>query len=268
MGIPHLAGRDFAAPDRADSNAVAILSESAVKRYFGDEDPIDKRLHINTVEHANGRDDMEWIIVGIVRDVRSSVDATAAPIVYVPFAQIPSRDMRFFIRAGSDAMLLAPTVTRVVQSVEREAPVDVRRMDDIVAGTIARPQAMTVLVSAFALFALALAAVGVYGVIAYSVRARRSEIGVRVALGATAPMVGRLILARALRLVGSGVVIGLAAAAALTRLLERMLFEVEPLDTWTFAFTPVILAIIAFIASYVPTRRAMQTPPTEVLRGN
>jgi predicted permease len=266
MGIPHLAGRDFAASDTVDSPPVAIVSESVVRHHFGENSLLGKRLHINTIEHANGREDMEWTIIGVVRDIRSSVDATAGPIVYVPVTQMSSREMRFFVRTDRDPMLLATTVTQVVQSLEPEAPVDVRKLDDIVAGTIARPRAITVLVGAFALFALALAAVGVYGVLAYSVRERKPEIGVRVALGATAMAVGRLVLGHALRLVGIGVAVGLIAAGALTQLLERLLFEVEPLDTWTFAVMPIVLVIVATLASYVPARRGMHTPPAEVLR--
>jgi putative ABC transport system permease protein len=268
MGIPHPSGRDFAASDTADSTPVALVSESVVRDHFDGQSPLDHRLHINTVAHANGREDMEWTIIGVVRDIRSSVDATAGPIVYVPFAQMPGRDMRFFLRTDRDPMLLATTVTRVVQSLDPEAPVDVRTLDDIVAGTIARPRAMTVLVGAFALLALALAAIGVYGVIAYSVRERRPEIGLRVALGATAIAVGRLVLGHALRLVAIGVAIGLIAAGALTRLLERLLFDVEPLDAWTFAVAPMVLVIVAAIASYVPARRGMYTPPADVLRAN
>ena len=268
MGIQHLAGRDFAASDTADSAPVAIVSDSLVRAHFVDQSPLEKRLHINTVEHANGRDDMQWTVVGVVRDIRSSVDRTADPIVYVPVPQMPGRDMRFFVRTDRDPMSLATSVTRVVRSMEPDAPVDVRRLDDIVAATTARPRAITVLVGAFALFALALAAVGVYGVIAYSVRERTPEIGVRVALGATAVAVGRLVLGQALRLVGIGVTIGLVAAGALTRLLERLLFEVEPLDAWTFAVTPIVLLIVATIASYVPARRGMRMAPADVLRAN
>ncbi len=268
MGIPHLSGRDFTASDTADSAPVAIVSESLVREHFVGQDPLDKRLHINTLAHVNGTDDMPWTVIGVVRDIRSSVDGTASSIVYVPFPQIPSRDMRFFVRTDRDPMSLATSVTQVVHSMEPEAPVDVRRLDDVVAAAIARPRAITVLVGAFALLALGLAAVGVYGVIAYSVRERTREIGVRVALGATAMAVGRLVVGHALRLVGIGVTIGLIAAGALTRLLERLLFEVEPLDTWTFAVTPMVLLIVATIASYVPARRGMHMAPADVLRAN
>ena len=124
------------------------------------------------------------------------------------------------------------------------------------------------LVGVFALVALALAAVGVYGVMAYSVRERTQEIGVRMALGATAASVLRLVLGQALRLVVIGVVAGLVAAGALTRLLERLLYQVEPLDPWTFAVTALVLLVVATVASYVPARRGMRMAPVDALRTN
>ena len=176
--------------------------------------------------------------------------------------------MTFLVRTDGDALSLATGVTRAVHSMEPEAPVEVRRLDNIVAGTIARPRAIAVLVGVFALFALALASVGVYGVIAYSVRERTQEIGVRLALGATSTAVGRLVLSHALRLVAIGVTIGVIAAGALTRLLERLLFDVDPLDPWTFAGTPLVLLLVATIALYVPARRGMHMSPADVLRAN
>jgi ABC-type antimicrobial peptide transport system permease subunit len=151
---------------------------------------------------------------------------------------------------------------------ERETPVDVRRLDDVVGNTIARPRAILMLLGAFALVALGLAAVGVYGVIAYSVRERTQEIGVRMALGATSMSVFSLVLGRALRLVSMGVVVGLVAAGALTRLLQRLLFQIEALDPWTFVASAVVLLAVAAIASYVPARRGMRMAPVEALRTN
>ena len=151
---------------------------------------------------------------------------------------------------------------------EPEAPVQLRTLDDVVGGTIARPRAMSVLVGVFALVALALAAVGVYGVMAYSVRERTQEICVRMALGASATSVFRLVIGQALRLVFAGVAAGLVAAGLLTRLLERLLYEVEPLDPWTFVVTALALLVVATIASYVPARRAMNMAPVDALRTN
>jgi len=138
----------------------------------------------------------------------------------------------------------------------------------VVGSTIARPRAVSMLVGVFALLALALAAIGVYGVMAYSVRERTQEIGVRVALGASPKLVFRLVLAQALRLVLVGIAAGLVAAATFTRVLEGLLFQVEPLDPGTFATTALVLLGVATIASYVPARRATHMTPADVLRTN
>jgi putative ABC transport system permease protein len=159
-------------------------------------------------------------------------------------------------------------VTALVHAMEPEAPVNVRTLEDVVGATIARPRAISLLVGVFALVALALAAVGVYGVMAYSVRQRTQEIGVRMALGATAASVLRLVLGQALRLVLIGVAAGLIAAAVLTRLIARLLYQVEPLDPWTFAVTALVLLVVATVASYVPARRGMRMTPVDALRTN
>jgi ABC-type antimicrobial peptide transport system permease subunit len=176
--------------------------------------------------------------------------------------------MIFFVRSQQESTSLGNSVTGVVRAIEPEAPVRVSTLDTAIGNTIARPRAISILLGVFALVALALAAIGVYGVMAYSVRARTQEIGIRMALGATAPQVFRLVLGQALRLVTSGVVVGLAAAAALTRVLERLLFEVEPLDSWTFAVTALVLLVVATVASCVPARRSMRLAPVDALRTN
>ena len=159
-------------------------------------------------------------------------------------------------------------MTNIVHAMEPEAPADVRTLDDVIGSTIARPRAISVLLGVFALVALLLAAVGVYGVMAYSVRERTQEIGVRMVLGATAASVLRLMLGQALRLVVIGIATGLVAAAALARLLEQLLFEVEPLDPWTFAATALVLLVVATVASYVPARRGVHLAPVDALRTN
>ena len=159
-------------------------------------------------------------------------------------------------------------MTGVVHAMEPEAPVNVRTLEDIVGNTIARPKAISMLVGVFALVALVLAAVGVYGVMAYSVRERTQEIGIRMALGATAGSVLALVLRQALRLVLFGIGAGMVAAGLLTRLIERLLYEVEPLDPWTFAVTALLLLVVATVASYVPARRGMRMAPIDALRTN
>jgi putative ABC transport system permease protein len=267
LGIPQLAGRDFADSDTVDAVPVAIVSEELVKQQFPDGDPIGRRLRIN-FNHANGRDDVEWTIVGVVGNTRSSLDGPVRQTIFVPRTQRPGGGMTFFVRTAQEPLPLAPSVLGVVRAMEPEAPVDTRTLEDVIGGTIARPRAISVLLTVFALVALALAAVGVYGVMAYSVRERTQEIGVRMALGATSASVLRLVLGQALRLVSIGVAAGLVAAAILTRLLERLLYEVAPLDPWTFAVTAVILLAVATLASYVPAKRAMSMAPTDALRTN
>jgi putative ABC transport system permease protein len=267
MGIPHVAGRDFSESDTVDSVPVAIVSEELVRQQFPEGNPLGRRLRVN-FDHANGRDDVEWTIVGVVGNIKSSLDGPVRQTIFVPRTQRPGGGITFFVRTPQDPMLLATSVTGLVHSMEPEAPVQVRTLEDVVGGTIARPRAISVLVGVFALVTLALAAVGVYGVMAYSVRQRTQEIGVRMALGATATAVLRLVLGQALRLVSIGVAVGLVAAGVLTRLLERLLYDVEPLDPWTFAVTALVLLVVAAVASYLPARRGMRMAPVDALRTN
>jgi predicted permease len=265
LGIAHVEGRDFAASDSAMSLPVAIVSQEVVKQEFGGESPLGRRLRIN-VNHVSGKTDAEWTIVGVVRDVKSTLDGPSRRTIYLPIAQRPTLGMTVFVRSAQDPRALAASVTGIVRALEPEAPVATRMLDDVVGDTIARPRAMSLLVVAFAIVALALAAIGVYGVMAYSVRQRTQEIGVRMALGATRASVVQLVLADALRLVSMGIVAGLIVAAAFTRLLERLLFEVAPLDPWTFVTTALVLLAVAAAAAYVPARRGMQMAPVDALR--
>jgi putative ABC transport system permease protein len=265
MSIPQRSGRDFSNADTAESQPVAIVSEELVRAQFRGDDPIGRRLRVN-VDHVSGRDDVEWTIVGVVGDTKSTLDGPVRQTIFVPVTQRPAFGMVFFVRTSQDPTALSSAVTGVIHATEPEVPVQVRTLDDVVGRTIARPRAISVLVGVFALVALALAAVGVYGVMAYSVRERTQEIGVRMALGASAGSVFRLVFRQALTLVVGGVVAGLVAAGLLTRLMERLLYQVEPLDLTTFAATAVILLVVATVASYVPARRGMRMAPVDALR--
>ena len=265
MGIPQRAGRDFSDADTADSRPVAIVSEELVRQQFKGDDPIGRPLRVS-VDHVGGRDDVEWTIVGVVGDTKSTLDGPVRQTIFLPVTQRPRFGMVFFVATSQPPVSLSSAVTRAIHAADPEVPVEIRTLDDVVGRTIARPRAISVLVGVFALVALALAAVGVYGVMSYSVRERTQEIGVRMALGASAASIFRLVLAQALALVLAGVAVGLVAAAMLTQLMERLLYEVEPLDLTTFAATAGILLVVAAVASYLPARRGMRMPPVEALR--
>jgi putative ABC transport system permease protein len=267
LTIPHLAGRDFAESDTSDSPPVAIVSDALAREEFPDGSPLGRRLRIN-IDHVSGRSDVEWTIVGVVGSIRSSLDGPVRQTIYIPTTQRGGRSLRFFVKTLQEPGMLGPTFIQTIHSMEPEAPVEIRTLEDIVGGTIARPRALSVLLGVFAVIALALASVGVYGVMAYSVRERTQEIGIRMALGATAMSVFRLLLGQAIRLVVIGIAAGLIASTMLTRLLERLLYEVEPLDPWTFAVTSLVLLTVATVASYVPARRGMRMAPVDALRSN
>lgn len=264
MGIPHLAGRDFASRDQPDSPAVAIVSETLARRHLPGGRTLGSRIHVN-IGQPGGRD---YEIVGVVRDIKlSSLDAGMRPTVYIPHTQLPFGYMTFVVRTPMDPRSLANGVAGVVRGRDPELPIaDVRTMEDVVDATLARPRVIAVLLTVFSGIALVLAAVGVYGVMAYSVAQRTQEIGVRMALGATPESVFRLVLGQALRLVACGVVLGVLAASVLTRLLEALLYDTPALDPWTFGVTTLVLVLVATIASYVPARRGTRIAPVEALR--
>jgi putative ABC transport system permease protein len=264
MGIPHIAGRDIAASDRGDSPRVAVISETLARRHFPGENPLGKKISVFIGPPGGG----SWEIIGIVGDIKmTSLEGETRPAVYVPHAQLPIGFMTFVVRTGQDPESLVGTVRRAVQSLDPELPLaDVKTMSEVVEATLARPRTVAVLLTAFALMALVLAGVGVYGVMAYSVAQRTQEIGVRMALGATPQSVFRLVLGQALRLVSIGVVAGVAAAAAVTRLLDTLLYQTEPLDAVTFGTTVVVLAAVAILATYIPARRGTRVAPVDALR--
>jgi putative ABC transport system permease protein len=263
MGTPLRAGRDFTDSDREGAPAVAIVSEGVVNLLYPGEDPLGKRLQVN----ARGANGQQVEIVGVAGDTRlNSLESESRNAVYLPSAQFASSLMTFVVRTTVPPASLSTSVAAVVRELDPEIPAKIQTMDQVVSATLARPRTVSALLAVFALIALVLAGVGVYGVMSYSVSQRTREIGVRMALGATAESVFRMVIGQALRLVGAGVVSGLIAAALATRLLETLLFQTEPLDTATFAATSVVLIAVAAFASFVPARRGTRISPTEALR--
>lgn len=265
MGIPQLAGRDFNRMDTMTSPQVAIVNQAMVRMQFADEDPIGKRLNVS-IGSAEGGMNVE--IVGVVGDIKmSTLDGAVNPAVYIPHTQLPIGLMTFVLRTPGDPTSLIGGLEAAVRSVDPNLPLaDVATMDAVVDATLARPRTVSVLIMAFALIALVLAGVGVYGVMAYSVSQRTQEIGVRMALGATTQSVFRMMIGDALRLVVIGLVSGIVVAAWLSRFLTSMLFETGRFDVATFAVTALILAAVAAFASFVPARRGMKVMPVEALR--
>ncbi|MGQ0732387.1 MAG: ABC transporter permease [Acidobacteriota bacterium] len=264
MGIPMLAGRDFTPSDTVDGPQIAIVSAALVRRHLAGENPLGHRLRVN-IGPPGG---LNAEIVGVVGDIAmTTLEGEARPAVYVPHTQLAIGVMSFVVRTDVEPTSLTKSLAQAVQAVDPELPVgQVQTMEEVVDATLARPRTVSVLLAAFALMALVLAGIGVYGVMAYAVSQRTQEIGVRMALGATAQSVRRLVLGQALRLVAGGVVAGLLAAVALTRVLESMLYETAPLDPATLAASAVLLVLVAALASYLPARRATRVDPLALLR--
>ncbi len=262
MGIPMVAGRDFTAADQVGAPRVTIISESAARREFPGEDPIGKAIDVFI-----GDPGPPYQIVGVVKDIKiASLDVDVFPMVYIPHPQLAAGTMTFVVRTGGDPRSLATGVAAAVHELDPELPVaDVRPMDDVVASTIARPRVIMTLLVAFAVMAMLLAGVGVYGVMAYSVAQRTQEIGVRLAMGATNGMVFRMVIGQAFTLAAIGVAVGVVAAFGATRVLQTLLYDTEPRDPSTFAIAAAVLMVVAMLASYMPARRGTRIPLAQAL---
>jgi putative ABC transport system permease protein len=267
MGLALLRGRDFNDADVEGALPVAIVDENFARRFYPNEDPIGKR-----VKRGGPRSMNPWkTIVGVVRSVRNQrLDATSLPQAYFPVFQEADAmyNLSFAVRAsGSEPAALAQSARAAVLAVDRNQPFfNVKPLRQIVADSIALKRLAMLLLSAFAVVALALAAAGIYGVMAYSVEQRRHEIGVRMALGARARDVLKLVVRQGLRLTLCGLALGLVVAIALTRLMEALLFGVSPTDPPTFAGIALLLLCVALLACWIPARRATKVDPMVALR--
>jgi predicted permease len=262
MGTPLVSGRDFGARDQFKTPSVAVVNKSFVQQFFPGEDPVGKRINVcwtipNPVE-----------IVGIVADARQKeLKLAPRPTIFVANAQAPRYFAQLVIRSKSDPRQLARAAEAAIHRVNPDQPVSaVSTMEEVLSGSVAEPRFQLGLLLVFAAIAVLLAAIGVYGVVSYSVNQRTQEIGIRVALGARASNVASLVLREGMLLAGIGVVIGLAGALALTRVLRSLLFEVTPTDPATLLTVSCLLLIVSAFALAVPARRAMGVDPMVALR--
>jgi putative ABC transport system permease protein len=264
MGVPLIRGRYFTDQDTEKSTPVLIISESLAKRYFPNQNPIGKRLKWGPPES----DDPWKTIVGVVGDVKpGALDAETTPHMYQPYVQHPNSMMNVAVRAAGDPASLASALRSAVASMDPQLAVaKVQTMDEVISASTTPRRFNLMLLGGFAGLAVMLSAIGIYGVIAYSVAQRVHEIGIRMALGAQREDVLRMILAQGLRLLGIGLLLGACGGLILTRSLESLLYEVRPSDPVTYACTVAVLAGVALLASYVPARRATKVDPMTSLR--
>ena len=265
MGIPLLAGRDFTARDTADAPKVAIVSERIVREYFpgGPGAALGRRVRLS--------DPGEWLtVVGVVADIRQrGLDQEVKPMIYAPFQQDRSGFVRFvsFVARTATPAGVAEGIRAEIRRAAPDLPIaSTVTMDEAIAKSVAQPRFRTSLLVVFATTAMLIATCGIYGLMAYAVTQRRREIGVRMALGADRRDVLRLVLTRALRIVVAGLIVGLAGAAGLTRVLQRFLFGVTPTDPMAFTIVTLLLMAVGLMAAWLPARRATRIDPCAALR--
>lgn len=265
MGIPLLSGRLVTEQDVANNTASVLINEAMAKRFWPGEDPVGRRI---STANSTGQQTQWQTIVGVVGSVRHlGLDVEPRPEIYYHTNTSPPFGPVVVIRTTGDPQRLISIARAKVREIDRDVPIsNVNTMEQLVAQSVAQRRFGMFLVGIFAALALVLAVVGIYGVVSYSVAQRTNEIGVRMALGASASDVLKLVLKNGMTLALIGVGIGLAAAVAVTRLMSAMLFEVKPTDVATFAIVSVGLILVALLACYVPARRAMKVDPLVALR--
>jgi putative ABC transport system permease protein len=263
MRVPLRRGRIFTSWDRAGAPQVVVVNEAAVRKFWPNEDPIGKHVELG----MGGLKDAE--VIGVVGNVRQRADSAASASVYASVYQSPFTDMTVFVRTTGELPSLGAAVRRAIREAAPSSLLsDMRPMSDRAADATARARFSAVLLSLFAITALLLAAIGIYGVMSLAVAARTREIGIRIALGADRGRVQRLIVGEGAVLVAVGGVIGIAGAVAMTRVLQVLLFDLSPFDPGTYAAVVVILAGAAMLAGWIPARRASRVDPQRALRAD
>jgi putative ABC transport system permease protein len=267
FGTPVLRGRAFTTNDRANAPRIAIVNQEFVKKFMPNEDPIGKRVRLGWTRDSV-RQGGE--IVGVVGDVRDdALESGANPTIYLPFDQTPGEGIVITARTAAPPASVTSALRGVVRDLDPTLPVyQVQTMEQHLASSVSRQRFYATLLGVFALVALVLAAVGLYGVIAYAVGQRTHELGVRVALGATGDRIGRMVIGEGVILTAVGVIVGLAASLVGTRLIAKLLYNVKTSDPLTFVAVALLLGVVAACASYIPARRAARVDPLVAMRGD
>ncbi|HEV7905749.1 MAG TPA: ABC transporter permease [Pyrinomonadaceae bacterium] len=263
IGIPLVSGRTFNEQEAKEDRRVFVINEALARQFFPGENPLGKYLRVEMEDNPEPRQ-----IIGVVADAKyKSLEGVAYPMVYVAHPHLAYSEMTFVMRTNGDPLNLAAAARREIQMIDKDQPVaDVRTMQSWIDELTARSRFGTLLLGIFAALALVLAAIGIYGVMSYSVTQRTHELGIRIALGAKARDVLALILGRGLALTLTGIALGLVASFALTRFLSSLLFGISATDPVTFGGLSLLLTAVALVACYVPTRRAMKVDPMVALR--
>jgi putative ABC transport system permease protein len=256
-------GRSLSADDDENGPPVAVINETSARYYWGDEDPVGSRIRLF------GSDDAPWIeVVGVVADFRNNgLHRSVWPAVYVPLAQAPARNMNLLLRADGDPLAMVPAARAAVAELDADMPLfRIMSMQQVFDNRFWGETLTMKLLAWCALGALLLAVVGIYGVISYAVNQRTHEMGVRIALGARAGDVVRLVVRQGMALAAVGMAVGLLLGFGLSRGLSFMLFGVSGNDPVTYASVLAVLALVAMLASWIPARRATRVDPIVVLR--
>jgi len=270
LDIHLMRGRTFNEHDTRGGAPVTVINEEMAKRYFKGEDPIGKRILIQEILYGQPGlgPEIPWEVVGIVGDEQTgSLIDDKSPGVYVTFDQSPTNDVNMVLRGSVDPRTLTSAINAAVHAVDKDQAVaDLQTLEQIKSGTVSSDRMQTMLLAIFAALALLLAAIGIYGVISYSVTQRTHELGIRAALGASRGSLLGMVIRRGMRLTLMGLAIGAAGALALTRLLGSLLFGISPRDPVTLVVVAAVLSSVALLACYIPARRAAGVDPMVALR--
>jgi len=263
MGIPLLRGREFSPSDALRGPEVVVINRAFAQRVWPGDDPLGKHIHLFNGENGSAEE-----VVGVVDNVKhNGLNEADTMDVYGPWAQQPWPSLSVTIRTSLPVNTILPSVRTAVAQFDPNLPIyGVRTFDDVLNESLGARTVTLTLVGVFALLALMLASIGIYGVMSYTVAARTQEIGIRMALGASPGSVFKLVLAQGMMVTGIGIVLGAGAAAELAHYLRTLLFQVRPFDLVTYSATALLLAIVAFIACYIPARRATRVDPLVALR--